>query len=233
MNQRKAVTKEVAKRYKKAAKKEKATMLDEFTATTGYNRSYASRVLRKGALDKHGARAKKKARPRIYDEAVFGALRKIWAVLDMPCGKRLVAVIPETAAKLKQFDEITLDASTEEKLQRISAPTIDRLLKEERRRVQIKARSQTKPGSLLKHQIPVRTFADWDEKRPGFVEVDLVAHNGGNPRGEFCQTLDVTDVHSGWTETRAVKNKAQIWVFEALKDIRAHLPFDLAGCRLR
>ncbi|MDI6809850.1 MAG: hypothetical protein QME66_12900 [Candidatus Eisenbacteria bacterium] len=133
MNQRKALTKEVAKRYKKAAKKEKAMMLDEFMATTGYNRSYASRVLRKGVLDKHAGLTKKKARPRIYDEAVLKALRKIWAVLDMPCGKRLVAVIPEMTAKLKQFDEITIDVSTEEKLQRISAPTIDRLLKKEER----------------------------------------------------------------------------------------------------
>lgn len=134
---------------------------------------------------------------------------------------------------MKKFGELELDELTEDKLRRISAPTIDRVLEKERRAVQLKARSGTKPGSLLKHQIPVRTFEQWDEKRPGFVEIDLVAHNGGNPGGDFRRTLDVTDVCSGWTETRAVKNKARVWVFEALKDIRNSLPFEPLGYRLR
>jgi len=111
----------------------------------------------------------------------------------------------------------------------MSAATIDRLLKVDRRRIDLKRRSGTKPGSLLKHQIPVRTFADWDEEIPGFLEIDLVAHNGGNPRGEFAQTLDITDIHSAWTETRAVRNKAQVWVFEALMDISRGLPFPIKG----
>jgi hypothetical protein len=102
-------------------------------------------------------------------------------------------------------------------------------LKPERKKYELKGRSLTKPGTLLKHQIPIRTFSEWDEQRPGFVEIDLVGHEGGNPRGDFIQTLNVTDVCTGWTEMQAVKNKAQIWVFEALKDIRERLPFDLLG----
>jgi len=229
MTQRKAVTKEVARRYRRADKKEKAMMLDEFVATTGYNRSYGARVLRQGALDGRRKPSKTRARPRIYDGAVLKALMKIWAILDMPCGKRLAAVIPEMIDKLESCAEILLDRPTKEKLQKISAPTIDRLLEKERRKVRLKGRSGTKPGSLLKHQIPIRTFADWNEEQPGFVEIDLVGHEGGNPSGDFCQTLDVTDVCSGWTETRAVKNKAQKWVFEAIEDVIAVLPFPIIG----
>ena len=147
----------------------------------------------------------------------------------MPCGKRLAPVMKETAEKLEKFDEIKFPGSTKDKLFSISSATIDRLLSSERRKVRLKGRSWTKPGSLLKHQIPIRTFADWDEAKPGFVEIDLVAHCGGSGAGEFCQTLDMTDVTSGWTETRAVKNKAQKWVFEALEDIIATLPFPVLG----
>ena len=85
------------------------------------------------------------------------------------------------------------------------------------------------PGPLLKRQIPIRTFTEWDNARPGFLEIDLVGHDGGVASGDFCQTLDVTDVASGWTETQAVLNKAQVWVFQALKDIRVCLPFALLG----
>jgi hypothetical protein len=149
--------------------------------------------------------------------------------MDMPCGKRLAAVMPDIVEKLKQFNEINVDEASEKKLLKMSSPTIDRLLLRERRKVRLKGRSWTKPGSLLKHQIPIRTFADWDEEKPGFVEIDLVGHDGGSSNGDFCQSLDVTDVLSGWTETRAVKNKAQKWVFEALEDIIVTLPFPVLG----
>lgn len=147
----------------------------------------------------------------------------------MSCGKRLGPYLEVIVPILEGFSELDLDKETREKLVSISAATIDRLMKVERRKMDIKNRSGTKPGSLLKHQIPIRTFADWDEGRPGFLEIDLVAHNGGNPNGHFCQTLDVTDMHSAWTETRAVKNKAQVWVFEALTNISKGLPFKIKG----
>jgi len=98
-----------------------------------------------------------------------------------------------------------------------------------RKKYTLKGRSHTKPGTLLKSQIPIRTFSEWDDKRAGFVEIDLVAHDRGDAQGDFAQTLDVTDVCTGWTETQAVKNKAQIWVFAALQDIRNRVPFDILG----
>jgi hypothetical protein len=103
------------------------------------------------------------------------------------------------------------------------------VLAKERKRHQIKGRANTKPGTLLKHQIPIRTFSEWNEKRPGFVEIDLVGHDGGDGHGDFVQTLDVTDVCTTWTETEAVRNKAQQWVFDALMDIRQRMPFPLLG----
>ncbi|MFH1219672.1 MAG: hypothetical protein V1694_04390 [Candidatus Eisenbacteria bacterium] len=106
---------------------------------------------------------------------------------------------------------------------------VARLLAGERKRLEIKGRSGTKPGSLLKHKIPICTFADWDDARVGFLQVDLVGHEGGNPRGDFCQSLSATDVATGWIETRAIKNKAQVWVFEALQDTREKLPFPMLG----
>jgi hypothetical protein len=125
--------------------------------------------------------------------------------------------------------ELKCDAETRQKLKRLSAATIDRLLAPERKKYQLKGRAHTRPGTLLKHQIPIRTFSDWDEQRPGFVEVDLVAHDGGVAAGDYCQTLDMTDIATTWTETAAVKNKAQVWVFEALKELRKKLPFQLLG----
>jgi hypothetical protein len=130
---------------------------------------------------------------------------------------------------LQKHREITIDAATKGKLLTISAAPIDRLLKAERKKQQLKSRSHTKPGTLLKHQIAIRTFAQWDEKRPGFVEIDLVGHDGGDPSGDFAQTLNVTDIATGWTEAQAVKNKAQRWVFEAITDMRVRFPFDILG----
>ena len=122
-----------------------------------------------------------------------------------------------------------LDNETRKKLRTISPATIDRLLADERKKHQLKGRARTRPGSLLKKQIPIRTFSEWDEKKPGFAEMDLVAHDGGFSFGEFLQTLNVTDVYSGWCEIQAVRNKAQVWVFAALKEIRTRLPFKLLG----
>jgi hypothetical protein len=99
----------------------------------------------------------------------------------------------------------------------------------ERKRLKLKGRTGTKPGSLLKKAIPVKTFADWDDTRPGFIEIDLVAHDGGNSRGDYAQTLNAVDVATGWTQTRAVKNKAQKWVFEALQIISEAFPFPVLG----
>ena len=115
------------------------------------------------------------------------------------------------------------------KLLSISAATIDRLLAPEKKKLRLRQRGGTKPGTLLRHQVAVRTFGDWDDARPGFVEVDLVAHEGGRARGDYAQTLDLTDVSTGWTELAAVPNKVQVWVFEAIQQLRQRLPFALVG----
>jgi len=149
--------------------------------------------------------------------------------LNGPAGKRLAPFMAEIVSALERCGELELTPEVRDKLLRISAATIDRLLAPERARLRVKGRSGTKPGSILKRQIPIRTFAEWNDARPGFCEMDLVAHDGGDGFGEFCQTLDLTCVATGWTECRAVKNKAQRWCFEALLDIEASLPFPLLG----
>jgi len=244
LHERKAVTKQTAQRYQTSSKNQKGRILDEFCATTGYTRSYARFILRnwgrKVKLTVNGMRTfyliggptKKKARhrsPRKYDQRVKRALKFLWLIADGICGKRLAPFIRETLSILERHEEIVVDQQTRQNLLSISPATIDRLLASERAKFTLKGRSTTKPGTLLKHQIPIRTFSQWDEHKPGFVEIDLVSHDGGTPRGEFIQTLDLTDICTKWTETRAVKNKAQRWVFEALQDIIAHLPFDLHG----
>lgn len=227
MTERKSVTKALKKRYKKSAKREKGVILDEFCYLTEYNRKYAARALRSKRIG--NKRAGRAGRRRIYGDDVLVPLRKIWSIMDGICGKRLAAVLPEMIESLERFGEIELSGEVKDKLLSISASTIDRMLAPERRKFTLKGRATTKPGTLLKHQIPVRTFSQWDEKRAGFLEIDLVSHDGGNPRGDFAQTLDMVDVHSGWTETKAVKNKAQVWVFEALKSAREDFPFQILG----
>ena len=230
MYQRKAVTKEMATRYKRASKREKSRMLDEFTVLTDYNRSYGAWALRRAA--KPGKIAKKKPpRPRAkkYGPEEFKALRKVWAVLSMPSGKRLAPYMEEIVKVLERCGELELVPAVRDNLLSVSASTIDRMLAPERKRIRLKGRKGTRPGTLLKHQVPIRTFDGHDQDKPGFLEIDLVGHEGGNPRGDFAQTLDVTCVFSTWTETRAVRNKAQKWVFAALSMILERLPFEALG----
>jgi hypothetical protein len=166
---------------------------------------------------------------RTYDEDVERAPIRVWLIMDCICGKRMAPILKEIIRVLVHYKEIRIDRGTRKKLCKISASTIDRLLADERKKQTLRGKSHTKPGTLLKTQIPIRTFSEWDDRRPGFVELDLVGHDGGDASGDFAHTLDVTDISTGWTETQAVKNKAQVWVFEALKDIRNRLPFDLIG----
>ena len=229
MKQRQAVTRQVSKRYKDARRKEKGLILCEFVALTGYNRSYAACVLRRGVGRRRPPSGRAGGRQRTYDDRVFKALKKIWAIMDFICGKRLAPYMGELVPHLIRHGELRIAEETRRKLIRISPATIDRLLAPERKKQQLRGRSGTKPGTLLKHQIPVRTHAEWNEQRPGFTEIDLVGHDGGDSRGEFAQTLDVTDICTGWTETEAVRNKAQKWVFAAFRNIRWRLPFDMHG----
>jgi len=239
VKERKKAAAIVAARYQKSRKKSKGMILDEFIELTGYGRRYASYVLRSHGKKKwinesmvlQGDIRKRKGRkkPRTYDNEVLEALKKVWDIMDCICGKRLAPVLRETVTRLERYREISLTEDVRQKLFRISPATIDRLLAGERKRNQIKGRSNTKPGTLLRNSIPIRTFSDWDEQKPGFTEIDLVGHDGGDSHGEFAQTLDVTDVCTTWTETEAVRNKAEKWVFDALKDIRQRMPFPMLG----
>lgn len=230
MTEKKKVASQLRARYQKAAKKQKGSILAEFIEITGYNQSYAARVLRSAASCPAARKTRTaKTRPRKYDEAVQTALLFIWKLMDYLCGKRLAPMLPILIDHLELHGELSLSPAVRSKLLTISSATIDRLLAPVRRKLQIKGRSHTKPGTLLKHQIPIRTFAQWDDAQPGFLEIDLVGHDGGNPRGEFFFTLDATDVATGWTETVAVRNKAQVHVLAALCQIRERLPFPLLG----
>lgn len=228
MAERRAITKEMATRYARATKKQRGLMLDELCALTGHNRSYAARLLRARARGPAPPR-RSRVRERTYTAELLPALRKIWATLDRCCGKRLAAVMEATIAALERHGELALAPEQRELLIQASPATLDRLLAPERRRLRLKGRSMTKPGTLLKSQIPVRTFAEWDHGAAGFLEVDLVAHEGGDPRGEYAYSLCATDVASGWTEARVVRNRARKWTFEALLDVRRLLPFALLG----
>ena len=240
MKARQELTKVTAGQYRGARKKEKSRILDQFVNSTGYSRWYARLVLRHEGrrlqIDKQtivlGVRVsatQSRKRPRFYDERVQTALVKLWRIMDYICGKRLQPLLPELITVLERHNEFSCDRETKAKLLRISAASIDRLLKPERQKQALRGRAGTKPGTLLKRQIPIRTFAEWDEQCPGFVEIDLVAHDGGLGAGDYCQTLDLTDIATTWTETMAVRNKAQAWVFAALKAMRQHLPFPLLG----
>ena len=229
MAEKHAVTRKLAEGYRRATKKEKGEILDTLCSITAYSRDHAARLLRAGPAPRTARQKKRRTRPRVYDAEVVFALRRIWATLVGLCGKRLVAVLPEMVVVMERCLELSVSREVRTKLLSISASTIDRLLAPDRARLSLSGRPGTKPGTLLKHQIPIKTFSEWNDTVPGFVEIDLVGHDGGIVRGQYCQTLDVTDVATGWTETRAVLNKAQAHVFSAIKEIRESLPFPLLG----
>lgn len=239
MEERRILIKTQARVYQKGGKKEKTSLLDHFVEATGYNRVYAARVLRSHGRCCHVGRGVfvqaeaagcfNRGRGREYGAEVVEPLRRVWEWLDYLCGKRLVEAIPGALESLERHGELELKEETRRKLLKMSAATMDRVLAPEKEKYVLRGRTGTKPGSLLKSQISVRTFADWNEEEPGFVEIDLVGHDGGSSQGDYVQTLDMTDVQTGWSEQRAVLNKAQKWVFEALLQLKSRLPFPLMG----
>ena len=212
-------------RYLQASRAEKQTMLDEFTATTGYHRKYAIRVLRHPP---RRALRHRRGRQAVYGEEVRQALEQVWEVYGRICSKRLQPYLAEGLQALERCGEVSLSPAVRQLLLRISASSIDRCLKG----VRVAGRhglSTTKPGTLLRQAIPVRTFTPWDEERPGFLEVDLVAHCGESTAGSYLNTLTCTDVCTGWTDVTALPHKSQEAVCQALQNVRARLPFPLQG----
>ncbi len=228
MGQRKAVTKAIATRYKRSGKAQKSVILDELCATTGWHRSHARKSLaaaRRPAL----VPAPRRSRTPTYGPEVVAALGFCWAVLGAPTGKRLAPVLTTLVSTLRRFAELDVSDETAAQLVAMSPATIDRRLAPARAAMTLRGRSHTKPGSLLKSQIPIRTWAQWDDAVPGFVEIDLVGHEGGDAVGDHAYTLTVTDIATGWTKNRSVPNKARKWVVAALADIAKVLPFPLLG----
>ena len=215
-------------RYREASKKERTAILDEYVKTTGYHRKHATRVL--GDTPARSDGPVRRSRKRIYGVEEAQALLTLTELFDGICAKLLRAALDVELPGLYAAGHLQVSPQCYEKLQRISPATIDRLL-HKYRPVIGKSRGFTEPGTLLKHQIPIRTWADWTEDRPGFCELDLVDHSGGRLiRGaDHAWTLDFTDVHTGWTECVAVRNKAQVHVFAAIQHARGRLPFPLLG----
>ena len=211
-------------RYRRSNKEEKGKILDEFEKVTGYHRKAAIRLL----LRVPKPAGKHRGRPSSYNR-VLEPLKVIWEASDRLCSKRLKPFLPEMVKVLRRHGEQRIDASIETQLCRMSPSTIDRLLRPSRKLGGRKSFSTTRPGSLLKSAIPIRTFADWEEDRPGFMETDLVAHCGESTEGFYLNTLCAVDVASGWTECLPVWGKWQEKVRQSVHHMRLHLPFPLLG----
>jgi hypothetical protein len=243
MSTRRELSRATAARYRQAGRVEKGRILDEFCQLSGYHRCYASSLLRNYGRQRivHSpagatklvpvkSKAKPRGRPRTYGAEVAEALAAVWARFDFLCGKRLAVFLPTVLPLMQRHGEWRWDSAIYQQLLRISASTIDRILKAEKATLELKGRSLTRPARLLLHQVPVRTWSEWEQvNEPGHLLMDLVGHDGGNSRGKFAFTLTVTDHLCEWTERRAVKNRAQRWVFEALQDIRQALPFPVSS----
>lgn len=227
MTERKAVTETTAVRYILEGKRGKSRILDELCANTGWHRNHARKALKAALAPK--VVTPRSPRPVRYGPEVIAALTVCWTVLGMPAGKRLAPMLAELVAVLRHFRELVVSDETAALLVSMSAATIDRRLADERARCKLRGHVGTKPGSLLKAQIPVRTWAQWDDAVPGFVEIDTVFHDGGNRGGGHAFSLTVTDIATGWTENRSVPDRTAKCVLAALNHIASVMPFPILG----
>lgn len=215
------------KRYKEATRKEKTVIITECCAVCGYHRKHAIRRLR-GYKRFTKPKRKKRGRSVVYNkDIIIKILKTIWLTANLPCSKRLKAIIPIWLPKyIEYYGSIKGEVSNA--LLSISPATIDRILKPVRIQYQKRGKSTTKPGTLLRKQIPINTN-QWDESRPGFLEADTVAHCGDSLMGMFAYTIDFVDIATGWTEQRAVWGKGEKGVLEQIQDVEKMLPFPLLG----
>ncbi|HAG49808.1 MAG: integrase [Deltaproteobacteria bacterium GWC2_42_51] len=214
-------------RYKRASRQLKTIILNEFCTTCKYHRKHAIRLLRKFKRFIK-PKVKKRGRKPVYDkEAILKPLKRIWLAANLPCSKRLKVILPLwLPGYLQIYGELPKEVVNA--LIAISPATIDRLLKPVRVRYKGRGRATTKPGTLLRKQIPIKTN-QWDEARPGFLEADTVAHCGESLMGMFAYTVDCVDIATGWTEQRAVWGKGEHGVMAQIHDIEKKLPFPLLG----
>ena len=210
-------------RYERARRETKGGLLDEVCEVTGYHRKAVIRLLRRPAAT--GPR-RRRGRRVTYGPEVVRAVRAIWTAAGYPWSVRLKALLPLWLPWGRR--RLRLTAATERALRQISARQIDRRLRPYKQALRTRMYGRTKPGTLLKHHIPVQTER-WNVTTPGFTEIDLVSHSGDCATGEFLHSLNVTDIQTTWVETQAVLGKSQERVREALERIRAALPFGLRG----
>ena len=213
-------------RYKKATKRQKKTILDEFTQTTGYHRKHAIDLLT-GNYKQHTGTIYRSHKTYTKEDADI--LEQVWRLLGWIASKRMKPSLTLAVDQLIKAGRITLSNEDRKRFIGMSPATMDRLMKKYKKRPLLKGRSYTKPGTLLKNQIPIRTFSEWNENKVGFFEIDLVGHDGSLVRGDFAWTLDWVEIKSQWTEQVAVFNKAQVHVFAGIQRIRGRLPFPLLG----
>lgn len=226
-NSKQEYFRQIYTRYRAAGPEEKSRILDEFCKVCGYNRKYAISKLNGPAPEKDGAfSTKKRHRGNLYTQAVIAILAIVWVAAGYICSVRLKAVVRLWLPWIRE--RFQMSPSVEKGLLAISARQIDRRLQSRKRQVRKGIYGRTKPGTLLKHQIPIKTD-HWNVKSPGFTEVDLVSHSGSSAAGEFAHSLNQTDILSTWVETRAVLGKSEIGVVNALDEMRQALPFTLAG----
>lgn len=211
--------------YLNAPLGEKTKLLDGLIRATGYDRKYAVTLLSKGIGEQQqGTRN----RQRKYDDAVVDALLIVWQAANRVCSKRLIPFMPSLVESLARFGHLSISEAVKKQLLSVSPATADRLLKQERKKYG-RGKSTTTAGYLIKKHIPIRTFADWNDVVPGFLEADLVAHCGENVRGQYLNTLTVTDIATGWTELGALMGKSEGDVLQEIAEIKELLPFPLLG----
>jgi hypothetical protein len=215
----------VVGRYQGGERKERLRILDEFVAMTGYHRKHAIRILSRDAAIIGPARV---VRARVYDEAVRQALVVLWEASDRICGKRLKALLPVLLPALERHGHMRLEGTIRAKLLGASAATIDRVLAPTRASVR-GHRNRRRATPAVQRAVPVRTFADWKEPLPGFMEADLVAHCGDALVGSFVHTLTLTDIASGWTECAVLVLRQATLVVHAVETLRTRMPFPLRG----
>jgi Integrase core domain len=223
---RRALLQQVIPKYREASiVKKKSKLLDAFTATAGYNRKYAMWLLNHAKEVQHSPQ---QPRPRHYGPEVQHALFLVWHVANRICAKRLIPFLPTLVEALERHEHLHLTEECRSQLLSMSAATADRLLRSQRKRGQL-GLSTTRAGTLLKQQIPIRTFEEWKETRPGFLEADLVAQCGADIEGGYLYTLTLTDVATGWTECLPLLHRSQEAVLAALQRARTLFPFPILG----
>jgi len=224
MRMRKALKEAMWKRYRRAPKTMKTRILDELCVATGYHRQYAIAQLNQMEDVEPSLKKIPRTRKRHYTKDVLAVIEKIWEEADYPWSVRLKAILKLWMPWIRR--RFALTSLQETKMLRIGARTIDRYLSSKKRTMRKRLYGRTKPGTLLRHQIPIKCES-WEEVDPGHLELDTVSHSGENSSGTFASTLNLTDIASTWVETRSVLGKGEAAVLDAFRQIQENLPFEV------